>query len=246
MKKILMAVCLAGAMGQIAVAQIQTVKVTGGEVQGVASDDISIFKGIPFAASPVGERRWQAPAPVPAWTGVKKTDAFGLACMQPENSQGNTAPVGEDCLYLNVWTPAKKAGAKTPVLVWIYGGGFSGGSTSIPMYDGMGFAKKGVVFVSIAYRVGPFGFLAHPELSRESGHGSGDYGLADMIAGLRWVKQNIARFGGDPAEFMETATRRSFGLRLRLKYVPGSPTTPWGLPSRSLQVNLDHPGTPWK
>jgi para-nitrobenzyl esterase len=112
---------------------------------------------------------------------------------------GNTAPVGEDCLYLNVWTPAKKRGEKIPVIVWIYGGGFVGGSTRIPMYDGMGFAKKGVVLVSVAYRVGPFGFLAYPELGRESGKGSGIYGLEDMIAGLKWVKANIARFGGDPS-----------------------------------------------
>jgi len=200
MKKVLMTIFLTGALIQAAHAQIETVKVTGGEVQGNVSDGVSIFKGIPFAAPPVGDLRWKAPAPVHPWQGIKKADAFGLACMQPENSQGNTAPVGEDCLYLNVWTPAQKPGEKIPVLVWIYGGGFSGGSTSIPMYDGMGFAKKGVVFVSIAYRVGPFGFLAHPELSRESGHGSGDYGLADMIAGLKWVKKNIARFGGDPAK----------------------------------------------
>jgi para-nitrobenzyl esterase len=137
---------------------------------------------------------------VQAWTGIKKADAFGPACMQAPNSQGNTAPVSEDCLYLNVWTPAKKPSEKIPVIVWIYGGGFSGGSTSIPMYDGMGFAKKGIVLVSVAYRVGPFGFLAHPELSRESGKGSGNYGLEDMIAGLKWVKENIARFGGDPAK----------------------------------------------
>jgi len=200
MKKILIAVFLTVALSHTALAQINTVKVTGGRVQGVESDGISIFKGIPFAAPPVGDRRWQAPAPVVSWKGVKKADSFGLACMQPENSQGNTAPVSEDCLYLNVWTPAKKAGEKIPVLVWIHGGGFSGGSTSIPMYDGAGFAKKGVVFVSIAYRVGPFGFLAHPELSRESGHGSGDYGMADMIAGLQWVKRNITRFGGDPGK----------------------------------------------
>jgi para-nitrobenzyl esterase len=120
--------------------------------------------------------------------------------MQAANSMGNTAPVGEDCLHLNVWTPAKKPGEKIPVIVWIYGGGFSGGSTSIPMYDGIGFAKKGVVLVSVAYRVGPFGFLAHPELSRESGKGSGAYGLEDMIAGLKWVKANIAQFGGDPSK----------------------------------------------
>jgi para-nitrobenzyl esterase len=198
MKRIWITLFLIGACAQLAVSQIQTAQVTGGEVEGVVSEGISIFKGIPFAAPPVGELRWKAPAPLKAWTGVKKADAFANACMQPPNSQGNTAPVSEDCLYLNVWTPAKRAGEKNPVIVWIYGGGFSGGSTSIPMYDGMGFAKKGVVLVSVAYRVGPFGFLAHPELSRESGRGSGNYGLEDMIAGLRWVKDNIARFGGDP------------------------------------------------
>jgi para-nitrobenzyl esterase len=199
MKRFLIATLLAGALAQLGFSQIQTAKVTGGEVQGVVTGGISIFKGIPFAAPPAGDLRWKAPAPVPAWTGIKKADAFGPACMQAPNSQGNTAPVSEDCLYLNVWTPAKKASEKIPVIVWIYGGGFSGGSTSIPMYDGMGFAKKGIVLVSVAYRVGPFGFLAHPELSRESGKGSGTYGLEDMIAGLKWVKANIARFGGDPS-----------------------------------------------
>jgi len=199
MRKVLIAVLLAVTLSQIAFAQIQTAKVTGGEVQGVVSEGISIFKGIPFAAPPVGDMRWKAPAPVQAWTVTKKADAFGLACMQTAGAMGNTAPVGEDCLYLNVWTPAKRPDEKIPVIVWIYGGGFSGGSTSVPMYDGMGFAKKGIVLVSVAYRVGPFGFLAHPELSSESGRGSGNYGLEDMIAGLRWVKNNIARFGGDPA-----------------------------------------------
>jgi para-nitrobenzyl esterase len=197
MKKALIVVFLTNAFAQIAFSQIQTAKVTGGEVQGVVAEGISIFKGIPFAAPPMGDLRWKAPAPVQAWTGIKKADAFGLACMQAANSMGNTAPVGEDCLHLNVWTPAKEPGEKLPVIFWIYGGGFSGGSTSIPMYDGTGFAKKGVVFVSVAYRVGPFGFLAHPELSRESGRGSGNYGLEDMIAGLKWVKENIAGFGGD-------------------------------------------------
>ncbi len=199
MKRIVMTLFLISVLAPSSFSQILTAKVTGGEVQGAVADGISIFKGIPFAAPPVGGLRWKAPAPVPAWTGIKKADAFGPACMQPANSMGNTAPVSEDCLYLNVWTPAKKAGEKIPVIVWIYGGGFSGGSTSTPMYDGMGFAKKGVVLVSVAYRVGPFGFLAHPELSRESGRGSGNYGLEDMIAGLRWVKKNIAQFGGDPA-----------------------------------------------
>src|SRR3954465_15550173 len=179
-------------------AAIQQVKVTGGAVSGVAADGISIFKGIPFAAPPTGDLRWKAPAPVKPWTGVRKADAFANACMQPPNSQGNTAPVSEDCLYLNGWTPATSAGAKLPVIVWIHGGGFTGGSTSIGLYDGTGFARKGVVFVALAYRLGPFGYMAHPELSRESGHGSGAYGVEDLVAGLNWVHANIAGFGGDP------------------------------------------------
>jgi para-nitrobenzyl esterase len=175
------------------------VEVTGGAIEGMEQDGIFSYKGIPFAALPVGNLRWKEPEPVDSWTDVKNTNAFGPACMQAANSMGNTAPVSEDCLYLNVWTPAKNLGEKLPVLFWIYGGGFSGGSTSTPMYDGTGFAKKGVVFVSVAYRVGPFGFLAHPELSRESGEGSGTYGLEDMISGLEWVQENIAQFGGDPS-----------------------------------------------
>src|SRR6478735_5605340 len=182
----------------VAHAEITEAKVTGGVVSGVAENGISVFKGIPFAAPPVGDRRWQGPAPVTPWTGIKKADAFANACMQPPNSQGNTSPVSEDCLYLNVWTPATSATAKLPVIVWIHGGGFTGGSTSISMYDGTGFARKGVVLVSLAYRLGPFGFMAHPELTRESGHGSGAYGVEDLVAGLKWVQANIAAFGGDP------------------------------------------------
>jgi para-nitrobenzyl esterase len=176
-----------------------TVEVTGGTIEGVLQDGVFSYKGIPFAAPPVGELRWKAPAPVQPWTGVKKADAFACACMQASGSMGNTAPVSEDCLYLNVWTPAKKVNEKLPVIYWVHGGGYIGGSTSTPMYDGTGFAKKGVVLVSVAYRLGPFGFLAHPELSSESGNGSGSYGMQDMIAGLKWVKENIARFGGDPS-----------------------------------------------
>ncbi|MEJ2244683.1 MAG: carboxylesterase family protein [Acidobacteriota bacterium] len=176
-----------------------TVEVTGGTIEGVEQDGIFSFKGIPFTAPPVGDLRWKAPEPVQPWSGVKKADAFAPGCMQAANSMGNTAPVSEDCLYLNVWTPAKTQGEKLPVVYWVHGGGFSGGSTSTPMYDGTGFANKGVVLVSVAYRLGPFGFLAHPELSRESGNGSGSYGMQDMVAGLEWVQENIERFGGDPS-----------------------------------------------
>jgi para-nitrobenzyl esterase len=139
------------------------------------------------------------PQPVVPWTSVKKADAFAPGCIQ--QAFGGLGPAGaraEDCLYLNVWTPAKSASERLPVMVWIYGGGFAIGETSTPVYDGANLAKKGVVLVSVAYRVGPFGFLAHPELTRESGKGSGAYGVADQIAGLRWVKANIAQFGGDP------------------------------------------------
>ena len=176
-----------------------TVEVTGGTIEGVEQDGILIYKGIPFAAPPVGDLRWKAPAPAKPWTGVKKVDAFCNACMQAEGAMGNTAPVSEDCLYINVWTPAKMTDEKLPVIYWVHGGGYSGGSTSTPMYDGTGFARKGVILVSVAYRLGPFGFLAHPELSKESGHGSGAYGMLDMIEGLKWTKENIARFGGDPS-----------------------------------------------
>jgi para-nitrobenzyl esterase len=185
-----------------AVSQIQSANVTGGEVQGVVTNGVASFKGIPFAAPPVGELRWKAPQPVKAWTGIKKADAFAPGCMQDigmAKMMGAPEKISEDCLYLNVWTAARNAGEKLPVMVWIYGGGFSAGMTSVPTYDGTKLAQKGVVLVSTAYRVGPFGFLAHPDLSRESGKGSGTYGLEDMIAALRWVKNNIARFGGDPS-----------------------------------------------
>ena len=182
-------------------AEIREADVTGGRVAGVVTSGISSFKGIPFAAPPVGALRWKAPQPVKPWTGVKQASSFALSCMQDAAAAKIfNAPEGvsEDCLYLNVWTPAKSASESLPVMVWIYGGGFVLGQTSVPLYDGTKLAEKGVVLVSVAYRVGAFGFLAHPDLSRESGKGSGNYGLQDQIAGLRWVKANIAKFGGDP------------------------------------------------
>jgi para-nitrobenzyl esterase len=185
-----------------AAAQIKQAKVTGGTVAGAQVDGLSEFKGIPFAAPPVGANRWRAPQPVVPWKGVKQTVAFGPACMQGEQlarQMGSTAPLSEDCLYIDVWTPAKKAGERLPVIAWIYGGGFNSGMSSVPLYDGANFARSGVVFVSINYRVGPFGFLATRELSRESGHGSGNWGLLDMIKGLHWVHDNVAQFGGNPA-----------------------------------------------
>lgn len=182
---------------QTTVAQVPaTVKVEQGTLQGVYENGLTIYKGIPFAAPPVGQLRWRAPQSAPSWKGVKQANKFA-----PAPIQGGTPPSGksEDCLYLNVWTPAKTGGEKIPVLVWIYGGGFSFGSSAEPVYSGEVLATKGVVFVSIAYRVGPLGFLSHPELSAESdNHVSGNYGLLDMIAGLKWIQKNIHAFGGDP------------------------------------------------
>ena len=178
------------------------IRTHGGLVEGVAQDGVTVYRGVPFAAAPVGDLRWRPPAAATPWTGVRKADAFAPACSQTplvNRLIGATAmPVSEDCLYLNVWTPAKASAERLPVMVWIYGGGFSIGATSMSAYDGASLAQKGVIVVSIAYRLGPFGFLAHPELSAESGHGSGNYGLLDQIAGLQWVKDNIAAFGGDP------------------------------------------------
>lgn len=177
-------------------------EVEGGKIEGVHEGALTVYKGVPFAAPPVGSLRWRDPQPVVPWTGVRRADRFAPACMQRGVSMpGETPPeISEDCLYLNVWTPAAGANAKLPVLVWIYGGGWQNGSASMPLYWGDALAKRGVVVVTIAYRVGAFGFLAHPELSRESAHhSSGNFALLDQIAALRWVQKNIAAFGGDPA-----------------------------------------------
>jgi para-nitrobenzyl esterase len=193
---------VATVIGAPALAQVQTASVTGGKVEGVVVNGIASFKGIPFAAPANGDNRWRSPQPVKPWAGVKKADKYAPGCMQDAmmiRIFGGDTHFSEDCLYLNVWTPAKAATEKLPVMVWIYGGAFAGGQTSLPAYDGTRLAEKGVVLVSVSYRVGPFGFFAHPALSKESGHGSGNYGLEDQIAGLQWVKHNIAQFGGDPA-----------------------------------------------
>ena len=179
------------------------VTVETGQLEGANEDGMTVYRGIPFAAPPVGDLRWRAPQPAAKWSGVRTADKFGPSCMQgggPNAAKGKQGPpVSEDCLYLNVWTPAKTAGERLPVMVWIYGGGFTGGATSTPLYSGEQLARKGVVVVSVAYRVGAMGFLAHPELSAESReHVSGNYGVLDMIAGLQWVKKNIAAFGGNP------------------------------------------------
>lgn len=192
----LVAILLMSFTGIVIAQQPAPIKVAEGLVQGISEDGLTVYKGIPFAAPPVGDLRWRAPQPASKWEGVKQTTKYASGPMQ-----GGNPPSGksEDCLYLNVWTPAKSAREKVPVLVWIYGGGFGFGATSEWPYSGEKLAKKGVVLVSIAYRVGQLGFFAHPELSAESpNHVSGNYGLLDMIAGLTWIKKNIAAFGGDP------------------------------------------------
>ncbi|MFZ6645778.1 carboxylesterase/lipase family protein [Undibacterium sp. TJN25] len=174
-----------------------------GAALGSHEQGLSIYKGIPFASAPVGALRWREPLPAKAWQGVRKALAFAPACMQTGVSMPGEDPpaVSEDCLFLNIWTPATrpKAQAGLPVLVWIYGGAYSNGSASMPLYHGDRLAQQGIIVVTIAYRLGPLGYLAHPELTRESAHGSsGNYGLMDQIAALRWVQRNIAAFGGDP------------------------------------------------
>jgi carboxylesterase type B len=186
------------------------VKTTGGQVSGVPGKDASItaFKGIPYAAAPVGDLRWRAPRPAPAWKGVLKAEKYGASCIQTVVSARDPwtyefmthGEISEDCLYLNVWTAAKSTREKRPVFVYIYGGGFTEGSGAVPVYDGEGLAKKDLVVVTFNYRVGIWGFFTHPELSKEAEyHASGNYGLLDQVAALRWVHDNIAAFGGDPA-----------------------------------------------
>jgi len=196
MRRILLAIAIAAAP-LMSIASGTTAKVEQGVLQGTKEAGLTIYRGIPFATPPVGDLRWKAPRAAAKWEGVKQAVKFGPRCFQA----GRGAPgveTSEDCLYLNVWSPAKTAKDKIPVLVWIYGGGFGAGATSEPNYSGEKLAKKGVVLVSIAYRVGQMGFFVHPELSAENkNHASGNYGLLDMIAGLQWIRKNIDAFGGD-------------------------------------------------
>ena len=179
------------------------VKTANGPVSGVVADGVESFKGIPFAAPPVGDLRWRAPQPAAQWTTPLKADHYGHDCMQ-QPFGGDAAPLGttpsEDCLVLNVWRPAHSANKKLPVIVWIYGGGFVNGGSSPAVYDGSAFARKDVIMVSFNYRLGRFGFFGHPALTAEDKDGLlGNYGYMDQIAALKWVKANIAAFGGDPA-----------------------------------------------
>jgi para-nitrobenzyl esterase len=204
---------------------LQAVTIHQGEVDGQRKDGVTRYLGIPYAGAPVGENRWRAPLPAPSWSGTLHADRFAANCQQAPAPAAFRAwtgeyliegPISEDCLYLNVWSPAAgpsatasgaksaakngKPAGKLPVLVWIHGGGFTSGGATVPVYDGQAMAARGIVVVSINYRLGVYGFLSHPALRRENAaHASGNYGLLDQVAALRWVRENIAAFGGDPA-----------------------------------------------
>jgi para-nitrobenzyl esterase len=191
-------------------------RVRSGELQGVVNGSVVVFSGVPYAAPPVGPLRWRAPQPPAAWTGVRSAVQPGPACIQTGGASGYRGGESEDCLTLNVFTPAKRGGARLPVMVWIHGGGFIGGAGF--RYDGTRFAEDGVVLVTLNYRLGRLGFFAHPAIANGSPDGGlADFGLMDQIAALKWVKANIAAFGGDPANvtlFGESAGGQSVNALL--------------------------------
>ena len=195
----------------LVMAQSRPVRTASGLVSGVAlSHGMEVFKGIPFAAPPVGKLRWRPPQSAAPWTGVRKAIDFGPPCMQAASPRRmgpwtrvflSTLPPSENCLYLNIWTASQRPATPRPVMVWIYGGGFTSGAGSVAIYNGAALSRQGLVVVNFNYRVGPFGFLAYPGLTQESQHhSSGNYALLDQIAALRWVQRNIAAFGGDPGQ----------------------------------------------
>lgn len=188
----------AAAHGQTAAAPV---RVDSGSVAGTAEGPLTVFRGIPYAAPPVGAMRWKPPQPAAHWSGIRDTRSFGAACPQgPEHNEpwAQVGPMSEDCLFLNVWRPTRAG--RYPVMVFLHGGGFTYGAAGVPLYDGTALARRGVVIVTLNYRLGRLGFFAHPALTREAPNGQlGNYGIMDQVAALRWVKRNIARFGGDAA-----------------------------------------------
>lgn len=211
-EKIVITIILSFGHLQASFGQTKPIKINSGLISGTISKsgEVKIFKGIPFAAPPTGNLRWKEPQPVKPWKGVRKCVDYGPNAVQekpiPSGAYGAEilipadGKISEDCLYLNVWTPVKHMGKKKPVLVIIHGGGFTAGSGSISLLDGEAMARKGLVVVTINYRLGIFGFLAHPALTKESlHHTSGNYGILDQISAFKWIKENIAAFGGDPS-----------------------------------------------
>jgi para-nitrobenzyl esterase len=209
---------IAFAAGTAAAAIDDPVQLDTGRISGTttSSPEVRVFKGIPYAAPPVGDLRWRAPKPAARWEGTRKADEFGPVCMQ-----GGNQKMSEDCLTLNVWTAAKSAGEKRPVMFWIYGGGYYTGSGSQAMYDGEALAQKGAVVATFNYRLGNFGFFAYPELTKESDRrGAANFGVMDAIAALQWVQKNIARFGGDPKRVTIFGESAGAGMVANLMAMP--------------------------
>lgn len=220
-------------VGSLRAAVREPIRIDAGLIAGTAgaAPGVRVFKGIPYAAPPVGALRWRAPQPVGKWTGIRNADTFGNVCVQPKGVGRLNVSVdlpgapaaSEDCLYLNVWTGAQSASERRAVMFWIYGGAYSEGAGSSPHNDGEALARKGVVVVTFNYRLGPFGFFSHPELTKESGHNaSGNQALLDTVAALKWVQTNIAAFGGDPRNV--TIVGESAGAAMAAGLV-GSPHT---------------------
>src|SRR5213593_197639 len=207
-KRVMFAATLAFVAGGFRAIVQEPVKTDAGLLSGTsaAAPGVRVFKGVPFAAPPVGALRWRAPQPVAKWTGVRKADTFGDVCVQPKGigrlnvsvDLPDSPAASEDCLYLNVWTAARSPSERRPVMFWIFGGAYTEGAGSRPHNDGEALARQGAVVVTFNYRLGPFGFYSHPELTKESEHhASGNQALMDTIAALKWVQANIAAFGGD-------------------------------------------------
>jgi para-nitrobenzyl esterase len=208
-------IAVTGLLAQSSSSGDPLVTVESGALRGTVRDGVASYLGVPYAAPPVGNLRWREPQAASKWQGVRAADKFGSDCVQHRQYD---QPQSEDCLFLNVWTPAGAAGRRLPVMFWIYGGGLSYGSAAWPWYDGTAFAKQGVVLVSINYRLARFGFFAHPAISSEKSDAIlGNYGFMDQVAGLKWVQRNIGAFGGDPANvtiFGESAGGRSVNAML--------------------------------
>src|ERR1700733_11072555 len=202
MKKLTWLTCALIAGTAFAAGSNPVVRLRSGSLQGEPLGAAgAVFKGIPFAAAPVGALRWREPMPVASWQGLRAATQYRSACAQPDMGWNSSLvpTASEDCLYLNVWTPRLERAAHLPVMVWIHGGGFTGGSGTDPMFDGGRLSAHGVVLVTLNYRLGVLGFFSHPQLGAAVGSAPGNFGLLDQIAALKWVRDNIVRFGGDPA-----------------------------------------------
>ena len=208
--------CCLAACPLVSWAQSPIVRTASGPVQGAIENDLTVFRGLPYAAPPVGEQRWREPQPVQPWSVVRQASTVGASCSQMRGKGleggGDPGTIDEDCLYLNVFTPRAEAGAKLPVMVWIHGGALIFGSGGLPLYDGSALARRGAVIVTLNYRLGRLGFFTHPTLEQERPGGPVNFGLLDQIAALQWVRQNIEAFGGDATKvtvFGESAGAQS-------------------------------------